>query len=351
MSARYSHGDLNQCITVLFERAGLQPEIAGTVAEVLIEADLLGYDTHGLQFVPAYLTAIEEGQTCLTGAPRVLRDEGSALVLDGLFLPGQWVIRQALETGLERLENHPMVSLAISRSQNISCLATYVKRAADRGVMAILAASAPKNAVVAPHGGREPRLSTNPLAIGIPTDDKPILIDTSSSSTTNRFVERTRRQGEKLPEPLLVDASGEASDDPETIFADPPGAILPLGGMSQGHTGFALSILIEALTSGLSGAGRSTPEKAGGNHVFLLLLDPDAFGGGAAFTHETGFLAEYCRDTAPVNPDRPVRMPGDRALASMAEQLANGIELHPEILQRLMPWLDKYDVALPTPCL
>ena len=349
MGKHYPHLDLANCVTTLFERAGLEAEIAAVVAEVLIEADLLGYDTHGLQFVPAYLENIEAGRVCTSGKPEVLRDEGAALVLDGLNLPGQWVVRQALDIGLDRLRDHPMVSIAISRSQNISCLATYVKRAADQGVMAILTTSAPGNAVVAPHGGREPRLSTNPLAFGIPTDGDPILIDTSTSSTTNRSIERARRSGQRLPEPLLVDADGNASDDPEAIYTVPPGAILPVGGRTQGYKGFALSILVEALTSGLAGAGRSTPETAGGNHFFMLLLNPDSFGGSAAFQRETSYLAEYCRNTAPVDPGQPVRMPGDRACARMAEQKVSGVQLHPEIMQRLLPWLEKYEIVAPEP--
>jgi L-lactate dehydrogenase len=319
------------------------------VSEVLVEADLLGYDTHGLQFVPAYLSAIEAGRTTTSGVPDIIRDEGAALVLDGRGLPGQWVVRHALDIGLARLGSHPMVSLAIRRSQNIACLATYVKRAADQGALAVLAASAPHNAVVAPHGGREPRLSTNPLAIALPTDGNPILIDTSTASTTNRFIERTRRAGEHLPEPWLVDAGGALSDDPEVIYADPPGAILPAGGAVQGHKGFALSILVEALTSGLAGAGRATPEMAGGNHVFLLLIDPAAFGGADAFRRETGHMAQMCRETMPIDPGRPVRMPGDRAHARLADQLANGVQLHPEILQRLAPCFAQYGVAPPSP--
>lgn len=349
MMPRYSHVDLMDCTALLFERAGIDFKIAHVMAEVLVEADLLGFDTHGLQFVPAYLSAIEDGQTRTSGEPEILRDEGAALVIDGRFLPGQWVARYALDTALERITNHPTVTVSICRSQNISCLATYAKRAADKGVMAILAASAPGNAVVAPHGGREPRLSTNPLAMGIPTTTTPILIDTSTASVTNRYVERTRRAGVRLPEPWLVDAEGKLSDDPEALYTDPPGAILPAGGELQGHKGFALSILIEVLTSGLAGAGRSTPELAGGNHVFLQLLDPDAFGGGAAFKRETGFLAEYCRETTPINPDQPVRMPGDRAHARWADQLVNGVTLQSEILHRMMPWLDKYGLAAPEP--
>ena len=215
-SRRYRPDDLIGCTARLFERAGLDGTIAGAVADILVAADLLGYDTHGLQFVPAYLADIEQGRTRTSGEPEILNDTGGSLLLDGRMLPGQWVVLRALALAQERMGSggHATVSIAIRHSQNISCLATYVKRAADDGLMALLTTSAPNNAMVAPHGGRSPRLSTNPIAIGIPTDGTPILIDTSTSATTNRRIERSRRTGQRLPGPWLVDNQDRPSDDP-----------------------------------------------------------------------------------------------------------------------------------------
>ena len=352
-TTRYWADDLRHCTAELFGRAGLDGPIAVAVAEILVMADLLGYDTHGLQFVPAYLADVEAGRTTRGGEPGILKDSGGALLLDGRMLPGQWVVLRALALGQQRIAEQAMVSIAIRRSQNISCLATYVKRAADDGLLALLTTSSPTNAVVAPHGGRSPRLSTNPIAIGIPTDGAPILIDTSASATTNRRFERARRGGERLPGPWLVDNSGHVSDDPEVIYNDPPGAILPAGGLDMGHKGFALALFVEALTSGLAGNGRADTADDGegkapaGSNVFLQLIDPAAFGGIDAFRHETGFLAELCRGAAPLADGPEVRIPGDRAHQALSRQQASGVALHPEIMQRMRPCLEKYDVDPP----
>jgi len=315
-SRRYRPDDLIGCTARLFERAGLDGTIAGAVADILVAADLLGYDTHGLQFVPAYLADIEQGRTRTSGEPEILNDTGGSLLLDGRMLPGQWVVLRALALAQERMGSggHATVSIAIRHSQNISCLATYVKRAADDGLMALLTTSAPNNAMVAPHGGRSPRLSTNPIAIGIPTDGTPILIDTSTSATTNRRIERSRRTGQRLPGPWLVDNQGRPSDDPEVIYTDPPGAILPAGGLDMGHKGFALALFVEALTSGLAGHGRAAADGADkdapmGANVFLQLIDAAAFGGIEAFRHETGFLAQLCRQSLPQAGGPAVRIP------------------------------------------
>lgn len=356
MTERYRHTDLIDTAAALYAAAGLDAEIARVVAEILVEADLLGYSTHGLQFMPAYLGALEAGKWTTSGLPAVLKDMGATLHLDGRGLPGQWNVVKGLEMALARSTksggDHPVVSVAIGRSQNISCLATYCRRAADAGVMAILVTSGPGNAVVAPAGGRGAALATSPIAAGIPagssSHDHPILFDTATSATTSRMIERTRRQGGRLPFEALVDADGNPTDDPAALYTDPPGAILPMGGMDTGHKGAAISILIEALTSGLAGWGRADPA-AFGNNVFLQLIDPDAFAGAEAFAHETGHLAENIRAVAPMRGGDAVRVPGDRAYRLYREQIAEGIELHPEILPRMAPWMEKYGVSAPKP--
>ncbi|MGY8958378.1 MAG: Ldh family oxidoreductase [Alphaproteobacteria bacterium] len=348
MTERYQANDLRACASQLFEAAGLEAPIASVVAEILVEADLLGYATHGLQFTPAYIAGIEQGRTAKSGDPEIIKDHGGALLLDANGLPGQWVVVKALEMAYARLETQPVICIAIRGSENISCLATYVKRAAERGYMAILTTSSPGNAAVAPFGGRVAQYSTNPMAFGVPTDGDPILIDTSMSSTTNRLLEKTRRTGERLPGQWVIDNEGQRTDDPNAFFTDPPGAIAPAGGADLGHKGFAFAILVEALTSGLTGMGRADMDKAKGSNLFLQVMNPAAFGGLDAFKRETGYFAGLCRETPPLSPDAPVRMPGDRAYEHYVRQSREGVDLHPEIMARIQPLLEKYQITAPT---
>jgi LDH2 family malate/lactate/ureidoglycolate dehydrogenase len=349
MTERYNPDDLIECTADLFAAAGLDAPIARVVAEILVEAELLGYDTHGLQFIPAYIAGIEGGGTECQGEPSILKDGGNTLLLDARGLPGQWATVKALEWALERLPAHGTVTAVLRHCGNISCLATYAKRAADRGAMAIVATSAPGNGVVAPPGGREGRVSTNPMAVAIPMNGSPLLIDTSTASVSNRQVERARRAGKRLPDAMLIDVDGRPSDDPETLLGEPKGAILPVGGMALGHKGFAFSILVEALTTSHAGVGRAGPERAAGSNTFLMLIDPGAFGGGDAFRDEAGALAAWCRSAAPVDPERPVRMPGDRAARHWAEQMANGVRLHEEVPGLYTPVFERYGIKPPKP--
>lgn len=347
MTPRYRPAELTDRTAALFTAAGLDDRIARCVADILVEAELLGYDTHGLQFIPAYIRAIETGATATSGEPRVLADHGNTILLDANRLPGQWAVIHALEMALVRLPAQRVVTVAIRRCGNISCLATYVKRAAGRGAMAILATSSPDNNAVAPPGARQGRLSTDPLAVGIPAEPHPILIDTSTASVSNRRIERARRAGTRLPFPALIDAQGRPTDDPEAFFADPPGAIMPVGGAELGHKGFAFAILVEALTSGLAGIGRASDGKSGGSNIFLQVIDAAGFAGAEAFRRETSALAAHCRAAEPADPAAPVRMPGDRAFRLFAEQSRAGVALHPEVAALIRPVFERYGVAIP----
>ena len=327
--------------------AGLSEDRARDVAEVLLEGDLLGHTPHGFALLPLYLEALVEGSMEKHGEPATIADHGAALTWDGRYLPGPWLVRRAIATARERLAQHPVVTIAIRKSHHIGCLQAYLKPVTDAGLMILLTCSDPANRAVAPHGGVAPRFSPNPLAAGIPTNGAPILIDISTSSTANGLCKRLANAGEKLPGPWLIDRDGNASDDPKILTNDRGGSLLPLGGLDLGHKGFALALLVEALTSALAGFGRADNEQRWGASIFLQILNPDAFGGREAFQRETGFLAQACRET-PIPPGKPsVRLPGEAALARRAEQLANGVQLHPTILPALAPWCERLKVKPP----
>jgi L-lactate dehydrogenase len=349
MTATYPATALREFATTLLERVGLAPDPARSVAEILVEGDLMGHTTHGLQLLGPYLKALEDGKMARIGEPDIVADRGAAVTWDGSFLPGPWLVLRALALAFERVAEHAVVTVAIRRSSHIGCLAAYLKRATDRGLVMLLLCSDPSVASVAPFGARAARYTPNPLAMGFPTDGLPVLIDISASTTTNGLVGRLSRagKGERLPGPWLVDNAGDATHDPAVFLADPPGAILPLGGMDLGHKGFGLGLLVEALTSALTGYGRADGETRWGASVFLQVIDPAAFGGREAFTRESGWLANACR-TAPVKAGNPpVRMPGERGLKLRERQLADGVALHPQIMPSLAPWAEKLGVPLP----
>ena len=122
---------------------------------------------------------------------------------------------------------------------------------------------------------------------------------------------------------------------------------VPLGGLDAGHKGFALAILIEALTAGLAGHGRADPPAGWGGTVFVQALDPEAFGGATAFAQQIDWLVDACHGATPRAGVERVRLPGENGMARFREQRANGVRLHSTIMPALRPWCEKLGVAVP----
>ena len=346
---RYRADELVRAATGLLAAAGLPAESARDVAEVLVEGDLLGHDTHGLGLLAPYLKEIEAGDMARDGAPTVVSERASVATWDGNRLPGPHLLRRAIAWAEPRAREHGQASVAIRRSHHIACLAAFLEPVARAGLMIEIYSSDPRSGSVAPYGGTRPVFSPNPMAIGIPTSTEPILIDISASITTNGMSSRLHAGGQKGRHPWWLDAGGQPTNDPAVIFADPPGSILPIGGLEAGHKGFGLALLIEAFTGGLSGRGRAQPAEGWGATVLLRITDPSAFGGEPAFLGETDWLVRACHDNTPRVADQPVRMPGERGLQRRREQLDRGVALHPSIMPALAPWFTRFKISTPEP--
>lgn len=318
--------DLRAGLKARLTDAGLRDDMADATAGILLEADLMGHRTHGAALLPIYVDCLREGWMAPSGAPEVLSQRGAAALWDGRRLSGAWLTLRAIDAAEEMARLHGTGTVVIRRSFHIGCLAAYLEAVAARGLVLILQTSAPHAATVAPHGGKSPVLSPSPLAIGYPAAGAPVLADISTSVTSNSFVRRCAALGERLPHPWVIDGAGRPTDDPGASEV-----ILPLGGMDAGHKGYALGLMVEALTAGLAATGRAEPAPKMGNTVFVQVIDPEAFGGAAPFGSVMGHVGDLCRAAEPVDPARPVRLPGEAALARKAEQLRDGVRLDPEV--------------------
>lgn len=346
---RYAADALLQFATTLLGKAGLDSAPSAAVASTLVDGDLLGHDTHGLALLAPYVKALESGGMAKSGAPLVLSDRGASLAWDGQHLPGPWLVHSGIDALAPRARQYGSATLVIRRSHHIACLAAYLLRAAEAGFMMVLASSDPAVRSVAPHGGTRAVFTPNPLAIGIPTSGTPYLVDISASVTTNGMSARMHKAGRQFEHAWMLDAEGNPSHDPGVLSADPPGTILPLGGLEAGHKGFGLAIAVEALTGGLAGHGRADPPDGWGATVFMSLYDPSAFGGSDDFMRQMDWIGTACRDNPPRAGVDAVRMPGDRGMARRAEQQASGVVLHPTIEPMLSACAATYGMTFPQP--
>ena len=350
MSDRYHYESLIQFSRSLFEAAGLAADRANVMASVFLEADLLGLTTHGMNRVASNLSWLESGQSRTSGDPEVLADRGSLFNWDANFLPGPWVVSLAIKQCIERVTSHGIVCATIRRSQHIAALGAYCTRIAEAGYVALITCSSPNENTVCAHGGINPVFSANPFAFVAPGDDYPVLFDISLCITAGGYVSRAMREGQKLPGRYLKDNRGEISDDPAVFFADPAGSIMPIGGVSHGYKGYAMTLMSEILTMALGGYGRaddSASTDGEANSVFIQIFDPGAFGSPGDFNKQINKIKTMCENSETRPGDDSVRVPGQRAWQRRLDQLANGVELYPTIIGDLKSWSDKLGVTLP----
>jgi L-lactate dehydrogenase len=344
---RYAAEDLRVFARTLLERAGVRADIARDLADVLLEGDLLGHTTHGLALLHPYLDELAHDRMAKNGEPTVLSSRAAAQIWDGNRLPGPWLVLRALEAAATMARATGTGTVVIRRSHHIACLAAYLKRMTDAGLVAIIQCSDPTVTAVAPHGGMTPFITPNPIAAGVPTSGDPILIDVSTSITSMGYALQQMRAGRQLPGAWLIDAEGRPTADPAAMTKEPKGALLPLGGIDAGHKGFALALLVEALTGGLAGHGRADPPEGWTGTTFVQVFDPDAFGGLGAFRRQMDAVAAAARNAKPRPGVDRIRMPGERGLARYRDQLAHGVALYPSILPSLAAWAEKYGVSAP----
>lgn len=331
----------------LLAAVGVRDDIARDVAGVLVDGDLLGHTTHGLQLLPAYLAEVEKGTMRKNGEPHVVSRRPAVQAWDGQRLPGPWLVLRAFDAAMEMAATCGTGTVVIRRSHHIACLAAYMRRITGRGYAAILMSSDPASKSVAPFGGVSPVFTPNPLAAGIPTSGDPILLDISASYTTNGLTQRLFDRGEKLAHPWVQDAQGNATDDPAVLFHEPKGTLLPLGGLDAGHKGYALALLIESCTAALAGFGRADPAEGWGATVYAQVLDLAAFGGRDDYLRQMDWLASACRSATPRPGGPAVRLPGENGMKRYREQMALGVALYPSIMPALAATAQRLGVTLP----
>jgi LDH2 family malate/lactate/ureidoglycolate dehydrogenase len=167
----------------------------------------------------------------------------------------------------------------------------------------------------------------------------------SMSVTAMGLTKRMFEAKQPMPEGWAIDAAGTPTTDAGAIWNAPKGALLPLGSDIAGHRGYALGLMVEALTGGLAGYGRADFDKEWGATVQIQVWDPAAFGGLAAFSRETDFMRAACKASLPRPGVDSVRLPGERGLAFKNRQLKEGLLLHESITPRLRSLATSLNIA------
>jgi uncharacterized oxidoreductase len=324
----------------ILEAAGADPASATIVAEHLVESDLRGVRSHGLLRVRQYVDEMASGEIDGRAHPEIAERRSARVLIDGRRAFGQVAGACAVEEAQAAAAGCGVGLATVRRAGHAGRIGAYVEQAAASGNLAVAFCSGPRSGHrVAPFGGIDGRLSTNPIAFAFPGDNGTVVGDFSTSTVPEGAVRRLRDLGLPAPDGSIQDASGAPSDDPAVLYTDPPGTILPLGGALLGHKGYALGLLVEAMTTLLAAEDATDLERIGNNLTLLVVSgDEDVVSMGRS-------LATYVRSSRPADDGHPVLLPGD---PERSARLANAdVPLDKPTWQALSVLARRYAITIP----
>jgi len=291
----------------VLEAYGSAPENAAVVADHLVTSDLSGVRSHGFIRLPQYVAEILNGETDPVGRP-VRRSAGPGRTeLDAARSFGQVAGVEAADLAEAAAKATGLGLVTVHEAGHTGRIGAYAEQLGERGCLAVVVCSGARMGHrVAPFGGREARLATNPIAFGIPSSSDPIVGDFSTAVAPEGVIRVLRNLGMPAPDGTLLGPDGLPTTDPSVLYEDPPGTILPLGGMQLGHRGFGLGLLVEALAT-LLARDETDDEQRKGSNLAVLAISVDA-----EFASRTDRLIEYARSAEPIDPAVPVMLPGER---------------------------------------
>ncbi len=310
--------DIRRAVERRCRAHGASHSEAARLADVLIEAELRGRPTHGLNRLESILKRLERRGP---ERPRLIEERGPLARVDGGDESGYLVAAFAVEAAarIARDQGHALVG--VRRTRHCGMLGYYAGLAAERGLVALLFADCAP--LMAPWGGTRAVLGTNPIAAAFPFSPDPILIDLSTAAVTFGALDRLRATGRPAPEGTVLDADGRPTTDPTQAKT-----ILPFGGAK----GYALGLLVQMLGGVLVG-GAPVPERYEDYGLLVLALRPDLFC--PREQYESGVRELVARLKAAAPADAEVLIPGERAFRERRERLQRGIEI-PEDLAALL---------------
>ena len=332
-------------VTAMVERVGSTPAEAARVAEDLIEANLRGHDSHGVQLVPRYIENAEAGLITPNATAERIRGEGSIGVWDGHMGFGQVIGRQVTAWACETAREHGLAMLGLRRTHHLGRIGGYAEQAAAAGMISLFFVNAVSGqGVVAPFGGLDGRMGTNPVCIGVPAEPDPIILDFATSAIAVGKVKVAFNAGKTVPEGALITHLGEPTTDPAVIYGQGPrGALGPFGG----HKGYGLALICEILGGALTGGGTNQPETPNDrgivNGMFGIVLDPSRMADLPGFAHEVAAICAHVQASAFGH----VLLPGEPERRAKARRIADGIPLDEVTWGDLLVTAERLGVRIP----
>ncbi len=330
-TVRGEAGELQRFAAEVLAAVGVRSDDAWEMADQIMGSELAGHESHGLRRLAEYVARVDEGFADPAAVPVIDLDHGSLARIDGRRGFGHLVMREATDLAIARARAHGIAGIGVHGGEYAGRFADFCERAAEAGVATVLFANdSGAGQVVAPPGGLQGRLSTNPIAAGIPRASAPhLVLDMATSAVAIGRLSEWRDRGEPIPRE----------------WADEHGVMQFAGGAK----GFGLALIAEALAGALTTAGtvseRPAPDQQG---VFMIAVDVAGMRPLGDFTAEVERFAAYIKDT-PVAPGSPsVRLPGESSARTAHQRTAHGVPVQSFTWAALGRLADRFGLAAPT---
>jgi len=341
-------GPLRDAVANVFQTLGAPVTESALVADHLVDAELAGVTSHGIIRFPQYVERIEAGKIVPNARLTVIKETVSTAVLDGNHGFGQVMVRKAMDRAIQTADRTGISAVTVVNCSHTGRLGSYTEYAARQGRIGLIMANAGGHGQwVAPFGGLAGRLGTNPLSVAVPSGGElPLVLDFATSVAPEGKVRARRAAGKPVPEGWVIGADGHPTTDPAELYGPPRGALLPFGG----HKGFGLSLIVDALAGGLSGAGccfdPAAPMKGDTDGVFLIAIDVEAFAPALVFQRQIEQLIRHVK-ACPLAPGfESILVPGELEHKEKARREREGIPVEGGVWRMVQGVFKRFSVVL-----
>jgi LDH2 family malate/lactate/ureidoglycolate dehydrogenase len=316
---------------------GMPAEHVTTTADLMVEADIRGIDSHGIGMLPQYHDRRKDGRIIVPGEIKVVSDLPAMTFIDADHALGHVPAKMAMQSAIAKAKEMGVAVAVVKDSNHFGAAGVYSTMALDAGLIGICMTGTSQRSIVPPRA-REPMYSTNPIAMAAPTGRNPAFsLDMATSTVAVGKLNIYRRAGKEMPVGWALKEDGSPETDGEAAFYSTPKRMTPLGGTQDGgsHKGYGLAIMVDILCSVLSGSyfgGHDLQTGRMGDFInvgsFFLAIDPEFFRGQpGAFEADMDALIDQMHGITPMDPAQPVLVPGEPEEAARAVRMAEGVPM------------------------
>jgi len=322
---------LTTFVAAVMQAGGSEAREAETIARRLVDANCVGHDSHGVIRVGKYLEWVREGWLRPNQAPSLIVDTDALAIVDGNRGFGQVIGEFAAKLGIAKAAKSGIAMIGLRNCGHLGRVGDWAEMAAADGLVSLHFLNTSGAQRVAPFGGSDRRLSTNPISVGIPLDDAdPVILDVTTSMVAEGKLMVAMNKGERVPEGWIIDGEGAPTTDPKAFYDG--GALLTVGG----HKGSGLSIVTDLLAGAVSTGRSSDPDDPVlRNNMLSIYIAPRVYAPDGWVTAEARHFVDWVKASPPMKAGEPVLAPGDVERCTREARTKSGVPLDDKTLADL----------------